>query len=217
MFSSVYVCVFCLIITSLKSNDVCVWTGTVNIVAGYTAARRHTQTQTEGWTHSATPKHTNFRKTETPPPGFLSLPTVSFVLMWPVQEVYWNGTKALRCVSGWLPLLWWVWEAVVSLTHTQPPRLREMMRRWIGAHESTGMLEMLHSSASRGRCVWFHMLGVRHCLCEWKIIVHHISLGRSLKGVKAPQYLWFLIKEHTNMHYNLFSRTDMMAGSSSFS
>lgn len=168
-FSSVYVCVFCLIITSLKTNDVCVWTGIVNTVAGYTAAPRHTHTntQTEGWTHSATPKHTNFKKTETPPLGFLSLPTVSFVLMRSVHEVYWNCTEALRCVSGWLPLLWWVWEAVVYLKHTQPPRPREIIRRWIGSHELTGMLEMLHSSASRVRRVWFLMLGVCHCLCKW--------------------------------------------------
>lgn len=48
----------------------------------------------------------------------------------------------------------------LSVSHTQPPRPGEMLRRPAGSHEGPGMLDTLHFSAAGKRCVWFHMSGV---------------------------------------------------------
>lgn len=154
--------------------------------AGYTAAETHTHGESRA--HSATPKHTNrniqkLRLLSQIPVTPSCQVRVDLIRPWSVFKTDW----ARRCVSGWIPLLWWGWEAV-AVSHTQPPKPREMLRSWIGSHDATGMLESLHSSDAEKGVSGFtcQVMKTNSSLCERQrsrryqeeeqiYVVHHLQ------------------------------------------
>lgn len=156
----VCVCVCCLIIASLKTNDVCVWTGTVNIGGGYTAAARHRQRDEHTVPHQNTQTATLQKQkllllSEIPFTPICQF-RVDLICPWSVWKMNW-GPEVCRWLVTFVVM---GLRGSCHLTHptVKAPGDAKKLNRI--SQSETGMLETLHSSAAGERCVWFYMTGM---------------------------------------------------------